>query len=563
MHPTSYDWEFIPVAGKTFTDSGSAPCVLPPSVNLPLALDDAKTTSEDLGVNVPVLINDDFGGDGPLPGTITVLTQPANGTAAVNAGITPTNPTDDTIDYTPNANYYGADSFTYQICDATGDCDPATVTITVTPVDDDPPVANDDTPITQQDTLVNINVAANDSDPDGNLDLTSTNNTCAITCSGPANGNLVNVGNGTFNYTPNPGYIGPDSFVYQICDSGIIPIRCDTASVAITVTEPNDPPVAKDDSPNTPEDTPLTIDAAGNDNDPDGNLDPTSTNNLCATCTAPANGNLVNIGGGNFNYTPNLNFNGGDSFVYEICDLLGLCDTATVNITVNSVNDAPLALDDSASTGEDTLWAIDVAANDSDLDGDLDPASINTLCATCIPPKKGSLVKSGNGIFDYTPNPGYIGPDGFVYEICDSGSPKLCDTASVSITVTPVPDPPLAQDDTASTKEDTTVLINVAANDSDPDGDMDPATADTSCPTCYEPAKGTLYDNADGTFDYTPDLNFNGSDNFVYEICDVLAACDTAVVSITVDPVADPLVAVDDTASTQEDKFVRIDVAGQ
>jgi hypothetical protein len=128
----------------------------------------------------------------------------------------------------------------------------------------------------------------------------------------------------------------------------------------------NQAPVANDESSSTQEDTPVTIDVAVNDSDPDGNLDPTSANTACTTCAEPANGVLVNNSDGTFDYIPNPDFNGPDSFVYDICDTGLLCDMAMVNITVDAVNDPPVANDDSAGTQEDTPVTIDVAVNDSD-----------------------------------------------------------------------------------------------------------------------------------------------------------------------------------------------------
>jgi hypothetical protein len=97
------------------------------------------------------------------------------------------------------------------------------------------------------------------------------------------------------------------------------------------------------------------------------------------------------------------------------------------------------------------------------------------------------------------------------------------------------PAPPTANDDIASTILDTPVIIDVAANDSDPNGNLDPASANTDCnPTCSETTNGTLVNNGDGTFTYTPDVSFVGEDNFVYEICDTDPQCDTAAVTITV-----------------------------
>ena len=133
----------------------------------------------------------------------------------------------------------------------------------------------------------------------------------------------------------------------------------------------------------TAEDTPVTIAVAANNAYPDANLDPTTANTACAGCAHPVNSSFVNNGDGNFEYTPNLDFNGPDSFVYKICDTMGDCGTATASITVTRVADPPVANDDSATTAEDTPATIDVAASDIDRDGNLDPALANTACATC------------------------------------------------------------------------------------------------------------------------------------------------------------------------------------
>lgn len=134
---------------------------------------------------------------------------------------------------------------------------------------------------------------------------------------------------------------GPD----QICsvtvgtETGTI-TNSDVNSVEVICTT-NQPPTANNDSASVDEDASATIDVAANDTDTDGNLDPTTTNNVCGTCSTPSNGGLANNGDGTFDYTPNADFFGADSFVYEICDTDGACDTATVDITVDPVNDPP------------------------------------------------------------------------------------------------------------------------------------------------------------------------------------------------------------------------------
>ncbi|WP_245925730.1 Ig-like domain-containing protein, partial [Algibacter marinivivus] len=174
----------------TTGDGSSFECVIPATVDLcgseiddtPTAVDDTASVDEDDTVNIVVLDDDDFGGDGPSTGTISITSGPTNGTATVNNGGTPNDPTDDTIDYTPNADYNGPDQITYEICDADGDCTTAVIDITVDPVDDTP-TAVDDTASVDEDDTVNI-VVLDDDDFGGDGPSTGT---ISIT-SGPTNG---------------------------------------------------------------------------------------------------------------------------------------------------------------------------------------------------------------------------------------------------------------------------------------------------------------------------------------------------------------------------------------
>ena len=205
----------------------------------PVANNDLASVDEDDTVNITLLSNDDFGGDGPSTGTITIVSGSTNGTATINDGGTANDPTDDTVDYTPNADYNGADSFTYSICDADGDCDPATVNITVNSVDD-LPIAVDDVASVDEDASVNITVLTND---DFGGDGPSTGTITLGTF--PTNGSVVLNDNGTatdptddtFDYTPTADYNGADSFTYSICDADG---DCDPATVSITVNSVDD-----------------------------------------------------------------------------------------------------------------------------------------------------------------------------------------------------------------------------------------------------------------------------------------------------------------------------------
>ena len=180
--------------------------------------------------------------------------------------------------------------------------------------------------------------------------------------------------------------------------------------------------------------------------------------------------------------------------------------TATVTIEVTAVNDAPVAADDpGVTTPEDTEVRIDVAANDTDVDGNLDPTTVEVVSG----PSNGTVVNNGDGSITYTPNQDYVGEDEFTYQICNLDG--LCDTAIVSITVTPVNDAPVAADDPGvTTPEDTEVRIDVAANDTDVDGNLDPTTVEV----VSGPSNGTVVNNGDGTITYTPNQDYVGEDEF-------------------------------------------------
>ncbi|MDX1449965.1 MAG: Ig-like domain-containing protein, partial [Acidimicrobiia bacterium] len=290
----------------------------------------------------------------------------------------------------------------------------ATVTITVNPVPD-PPVANDDIASTSEDAPIGIDVLANDTDPDDD-GLTITNLTQ------PANGTASIQPDATITYTPDPDFNGIDTFTYTANDGTT---DSAPATVTVNVTPVNDPPVANDDSDSTNEDTAVNTGVLANDSDPEGSLDPATT----GVTGAPSNGSAVAQPDGSITYTPDPDFNGADAYIYEVCDSGGLCDTATVSITINPVPDPPVANDDSASTGPDTAVNVDVLGNDTDPDGDLDTSTLQVT----VPAVSGSTVVESDDTITYTPDPGTSGSDTFTYQICDATA--LCDTAVVAITV--------------------------------------------------------------------------------------------------------------------------------
>src|SRR5436190_2145948 len=261
---------------------------------------------------------------------------------------------------------------------------------------------------------------------------------------------------------------------------------------------------ANDDSYTTPEDTQLTVAAPGvlaNDSDVDADA-------LSAVlANGPSHGTLTLNGDGSLVYMPALNFNGIDSFSYRVRGGQGQRGIYTVTITVTPINDAPVAAnDDSYTTPEDTQLTVaapGVLANDSDVDGD----ALSAVLATG--PSHGTLTLNGDGSLVYMPALNFNGIDSFSYRASDGQAQS--GIATVTITVTPINDAPVAaNDDSYTTPEDTQLTVaapGVLANDSDVDGDALSAVLATG------PSHGALTLNSDGSLVYMPALNFNGIDS--------------------------------------------------
>jgi VCBS repeat-containing protein len=530
-------------AAQTFTISVTA-------VNdAPIARSDTATTDEDTAVNVLVLANDSTG---PATATdeagqtlsIFSITQPAHGTAAIHDNGTPGNPADDYVVYIPNPNYNGADSFTYTIRDSGAPPEEATSTgtITINPVNDSPTVANATLP-TAEDTAVTVDLRPLASD----VETADANLTFTIV-TGPGSGTLAATGTpGVYTYTPAGNFNGMVTFTYTVTDTGDPTgstniLTSNTATVTITVSPVNDAPVSVGDAYSTNEDTALAVAAPGvlgNDSDVDGDL------LQAVLVTGPANGTLTLNPDGSFLYTPAANFHGSDSFKYKANDGTADSNTVTVSLTVNSVNDAPVAADDTATTNEDTAVAIVVLLNDSDVDGD-------ALAVTAVSPgANGTVTFTASGV-TYTPAANYFGSDTFTYTVSDGNGGTA--TATVTVMILPVNDAPAAAADAVTTAEDTPATIAVLANDSDIDGDPLAVTAVT------QGSNGNVVVNGNGTVTYTPAANFHGTDSFTYTVSDGNGGTATATVAVTVTSVNDAPVAADDTATTNEDTAVAIAV---
>ncbi|UAA39872.1 tandem-95 repeat protein [Paraneptunicella aestuarii] len=316
-------------------------------------------------------------------------------------------------------------------------------------------------------------------------------------------------------------------------------------------------PVAENDQFTGNEDSTLSGNVMNNDFDPDNQGDNPSAQELVATLVENAKHGQVTLSDtGQFTYVPNSNFNGTDSFVYEIADPLNGIDSATVTLIIRPVNDLPVAQNDSFSLNEDsslTVNASGLLSNDSDVDGNT--LSVNPVAK--VAPQSGTLQLGTDGSFTYTPNANFSGTDSFMYAISDGVSQQQ-PSATVSLTVSPINDLPVANNDVFEIDEDTQLQSNVLNNDSDADVVNGDKAAELTVALLSSTSNGEVNLSSNGEFTYTPNLDFVGSDAFSYRITDSAGETADANVSITINAVADAPKAEPDSYTLDEDSVLQV-----
>jgi PKD repeat protein len=388
------------------TEPGGVGDLDPPATNQPpIVIDDDYNMEEDKQLNVlePGVLGNDSDPDGDSI-TALLVDDVKNGKLTLNDN--------GSFTYNPALDFYGIDSFTYWADDGQF-TSIATVTITVDNVND-PPLADANGPYSG---TVGIPVSLDglgSSDSDGTIVSYEWYFGDDSTGTGVSPAHNYNT-HGTFTVT------------LTVTDNDG---ATDTATTTAEIAEQNQPPFAADDDYTTGEDTELNVTmpgVLGNDNDPDG--DPITAILVSNT----SNGNVTLNSDGSFKYNPDLNFAGTDHFTYLTND--GQLDSnivATVVITVNPVNDAPVAVDDTFSASEVAqlnITAQSVLSNDSDPDSD----PITAILVDDV--TNGFLTLNEDGTFTYDPNPDYFGEDSFTYYANDGQLDS--DVATATITVNP------------------------------------------------------------------------------------------------------------------------------
>ena len=377
------------------------------------------------------------------------------------------------------------------------------------------PVAADDAATTLPNVAVTVDVLANDTHPNGNtLSIDSVDD--------PDNG-AASIAGGRVVYTPDTGFTGTETFDYTVTDN----THTDTATVTVIV---NTPPTAADDSAETTANTAVSIDVLANDSDADGD---TLT---IAAVTDPANGTAGINGNGTIAYTPDTDYEGIDTFVYTVTDGVA---TATATVTVRPPPTGSI----SASPGICTV-ASGMSTCTSTIDWSTSHAA--TACVFV----SGSQARFACALSGSKDAP-WITQTGATFFLKDGNT---FDSRTLDDVFVRANRAPTAADDTATTTVNTTVPIDVLANDSDADGDT------LAIDAVNDPINGTA-SIVSGEIAYTPDTDYVGTDTFDYTVTDDNAT-GTATVTVTVNAAQEntPPAAADDTATTPPNTAVDIDV---
>ncbi|MDD9892684.1 MAG: Ig-like domain-containing protein [Gammaproteobacteria bacterium] len=512
----------------------------------PVAIADVFTVTTDAAANdFDVLANDiDLSSSGLTLSAVSLdlSVPPASGSVvSVNNG---------QLSYAPAAGFIGVDTVTYTVTDGNGQTGTGLATFTVTPLAV-PPVALPDVAIVQPDTTNNsIDALANDVDLSGtNLSITSATSVATVPVG--AVSTITTDGN-TVSYSPAAGFIGVETLSYVATDG-----NGETATGVITVTvlglPTAPPPVAVVDVANVSSDSSNnSIDALSNDIDTVGNG--LTISNVTSLATVPLGAtSTVSTDGSTITYTPAAGFIGVETLSYTITDDNGATSTAAITIVVAGLPTAlpPVAVPDVALVnGNSSDNSINPLANDVDTTSSGLTITATSIGATVPPTGTGTVTTDGSTL-TYTPANGFAGVETINYTITDGNG--TTSSSIVTVTVSPLPLPPVAVPDIATVlAESSDNTINALANDADVASAGLTITSVSSTATLPPSTAGAV--STDGsTITYTPATGFNGVETLSYEITDGNSNTATGLITITVSPLAAPPVAIADITTVNQD----------
>ncbi|MEL7182077.1 MAG: Ig-like domain-containing protein, partial [Pseudomonadota bacterium] len=500
----------------------------------PVAQGDSATLAEDGSAVLDVLANDSDPNGDPL--SVTGVTQPTHGTAVVNGN--------GTITYTPDADYAGADSFTYMMTDGFGGTAQAVVSLTITPENDGPEAADDSASIAE-DTATVLTVLDNDMDVEGDT-LTIT----GIEGSVQAQSGTVSSDGTALTYTPDLGFVGTDSFSYTIADGNG---GTSTAVVTVTVGNPNDPIAPGADLLTEGDDDVVLTSGADF-------VDGLAGDDVIAA------GNGADVIHGNAGNDTLLGAKGSDALFGGSGD--DSLDGGSQSDTLDGGAGQNI-LTGGKSADSFVISTLDGFQTLTDFDGrfgenlDVSQVLVGYVPGVSVLSDFVRFTPDGADVVVAIDANGGVGGAGFVdvarlqnYTIGTTDVSLLeASGALVTVGAVPVNAPPVAVDDVAQITGGGPVTVAVLANDSDPEGDALSVTAIT------QPTNGTAVLNGNGTLTYTPNGGFSGLDSLTYTLTDANGATDTATVTFDVAQPSNPADDDGNLALTASDLFVDVNDA--
>lgn len=543
----------------------------------PNAVKDEATTLEDTPVKLNVVANDSDINGNLDPSTVDLNIQLVGiqKTATITAG---TFDVDDVgeVTFTPTIGFNGNAVVKYNVSDSQGlASNDVNITIKVEAVNA-APVAVADEGTTTEETDVMVNVVANDTDADGTIDTSKVDLDvvkAGVQKSFKATEGDWSADKGNVTFKPKKEFSGVAKIDYRVSDNeGAL---SNIVSITITVTPKNQAPVAKDDTGGTTVNQPVTVNVVTNDTDVDGTIDPTkvdlntTTAGIQSTASTPQ-GSYAASATGDVTYTPLAGFAGTAELSYAVSDNQGgVSNIAKLTITVQAENVAPTAANDNATTTKNKAVDVNVVANDTDPDGGVDVSKVDlnptvTGIQNTADTPQGSYIASALGVVKFTPTLNFTGIAAINYTVLDKAG-AASNEATINITVQDVNSLPVAVNDNAATSQNMPVSFNVAINDTDADGVVDPSKIDLNTTTAgiqntATTAQGGFAVNSLGLVTFTPIRTFTGSATLKYTIRDnVGGVSNEATITVAVQPTNAPI-ANDDQAITSVNKAVDLNL---
>jgi len=469
----------------------------------PVSVNDIVVLKEDVAHAINAIGND-VDVDGTIK-SIKVLEAPTQGAVIIDTSTLQ-------LTYTPNENFFGTDSFTYQTTDnLAAESNIATVLLTIETVNDNP-LSNDDEAQTDEEVAVIVDVLENDQDIDGQLVLHS-----VVVTTAAQFGSTEVSASGKITYTPQLDYAGEDFFIYQVSDDQD---GKSTAAVYIQINNINDAPVAVAQILNINEDDALIIELEGTDVDKD---------NLTYTViTEPTHGTLTGDAP-NVTYQPDDNYFGDDSFTFKVNDSALDSINATITINVDAVNDAPIGNEEIIFAIEDQVTSFTISG--SDIEGD------DVSYSLVSEPSNGILTGEIPNL-KYAPFENYFGADSFTFKMNDGNLDS--DIVTLHLDVKAVNDIPVGDDQSLKLREDESISFKLTGSDID--------SQDLIFKIIQNPPNG-IVSGQPPFLAYTPNGDFNGDDSFTFEVQDGIAKSEPIKVDVIVDPVNDAPLANNDRVS--------------